>query len=191
MGDGTKLKAANVKADFEGLPSSVLTRFETDLKECYNWNGEFKKKKRKKREVEEEEGEEDAGIARLPANLLNWAGELFPRVKRSAESGLMRRKRASIRGKEKGKSGKSGRSGKSGKSGKKSRGKKSGKKKKKGKKSGKRKKKTKSKSKGGSKSSEKSGGSGLDQEVYNQLWCADLAVEKALRRCAMKKLGVI
>merc|ERR1711971_426854 len=195
--DGTKLKAANVKADFEGLPSSVLTRFEADLKGCYNWNGEFKKKKRKKREVGEEEGEEeaDAGIARLPANLLNWARDLLPRVKRSAEGGLKRRKRASIRGKGKGKSGKSGRSGKSGKSGKsgeKRRGKgKSGKKKKKAKKSGKRKKKTKSKSKGGSKSSEKSGGSGLDQEVYNQLWCADLAVEKALRRCAMKKLGVI
>merc|ERR1711971_303916 len=165
--DGTKLKAANVKADFEGLPSSVLTRFEADLKECYNWNGEFKKKKRKKREVGEEEA--DAGIARLPANLLNWARELLPRVKRSAESGLKRRKRASIRGRGKGKSGKSGRSGKSGKSGKKSRGKKSGKRKKKGKKSNKKKKK--SKSKGGSKSSEKSGGSGLDQEVYNQLWC--------------------
>ena len=78
-----QLKAANVKADFEGLPSSVLTRFEADLKECYNWNGEFKKKKRKKREVEEEEegedGVKDAGIARLPANLLNWARELLPR----------------------------------------------------------------------------------------------------------------
>merc|ERR1712172_265145 len=107
--DGTKLKAANVKADFEGLPSSVLTRFEADLKGCYNWNGEFKKKKRKKREVGEEEA--DAGIARLPANLLNWARELLPRVKRSAESGLKRRKRASIRGRGKGKSGKSGKSG--------------------------------------------------------------------------------
>ena len=72
-----QLKAANVKADFEGLPSSVLTRFEADLKECYNWNGEFKKKKRKKREVGEEEA--DAGIARLPGNLLNWARELLPR----------------------------------------------------------------------------------------------------------------
>merc|ERR1719273_1567570 len=34
--DGTKLKAANVKADFEGLPSAVWTRFEVDLKACYN-----------------------------------------------------------------------------------------------------------------------------------------------------------
>jgi len=199
--DGTKLKAANVKADFEGLPSAVWTRFEVDLKACYNWDGEFKKK-RKKRDVGEEEGEdgvEDGGIARLPGNLLNWARELLPRVKRSAEGGLRRRKRASIRDKGKGKSVKSGKSGnsgksgkgKSGKSGKRSRGKKSGKKKKKAKKRGKKKKKSKSKSKSGSKSSEKSGGSGLDQEVYNQLWCADLAVEKALRRCAMKKLGVI
>merc|ERR1712181_189777 len=177
MGDGTKLKAANVKADFEGLPSAVLTRFEADLKECYNWNGEFKKKKRKKREVGEEEGEEeaDAGIARLPANLLNWARELLPRIKRSAESGLKRRKRASIKGK-RGKGKGKEKSGNSGKSRKKSKGKKSGKGKKKGKKSGKKKKKSTSKSKGGSKSSEKSGGSGLDREVYNQLWCADLAV---------------
>merc|ERR1712032_1154066 len=124
---GTKLKAANVKADFEGLPSAVRTRFEVDLKACYNWDGEFKKK-RKKRDVGEEEGEdgvEDGGIARLPGNLLNWARELLPRVKRSAESGLRRRKRASIRGKGKGKSVESG---KSGKSGEKSRGKKSGKK---------------------------------------------------------------
>merc|ERR1712032_5718 len=120
-------------------------------------------------EEEGEDGVEDGGIARLPGNLLNWARELLPRVKRSAEGGLRRRKRASIRGKGKWKSGKSGNSGKSGK----------------------KKKKSISKSKGGSKSSEKSGGSGLDQEVYNQLWCADLAVEKALRRCAMKKLGVI
>ena len=92
---------------------------------------------------------------------------MFFRAKRSAEGGLRRRKRASIR-KGKGKSGKPGKSGKSeksGKSGKKSRGKKSGKRKKKAKKPGKKKKKSKSKSKSGSKSSEKSGGSGLDQEV--------------------------
>ena len=75
-----QLKAANVKADFEGLPSAVWTRFEVDLKACYNWDGEFKKK-RKKRDVGEEEREEemDGGIARLPGNLLNWARELLPR----------------------------------------------------------------------------------------------------------------
>ena len=71
-----QLKAKTVKADFEGLPSSVWTRFEADLKECYNWNGEFKKK-RKKREVGEEEvdkvdNETDAG-----SSLLNWARELL------------------------------------------------------------------------------------------------------------------
>merc|ERR1712212_1271016 len=112
-------------------------------------------------------------------SLLNWARELLlPRVKRSAEGGLRRRKRASIRSK-KGSKGKKSK-------GKKSKNKKRGKKR--GKKSGGKKKKEKSKSKGGSRSPEKSGGSGLDQEVYNQLWCADLAVEKALRRCAMKKI---
>ena len=76
-----QLKAANVKADFEGLPSAVWTRFEVDLKACYNWDGEFKKK-RKKRDVGEKEGEdgvEDGGIARLPGNLLNWARDLLPR----------------------------------------------------------------------------------------------------------------
>ena len=69
-----------MKADFEGLPSAVWTRFEVDLKACYNWDGEFKKK-RKKRDVGEEEREEemDGGIARLPGNLLNWARELLPR----------------------------------------------------------------------------------------------------------------
>ena len=70
-----------MKADFEGLPSAVWTRFEVDLKACYNWDGEFKKK-RKKRDVGEEEGEdgvEDGGIAKLPGNLLNWARELLPR----------------------------------------------------------------------------------------------------------------
>ena len=76
-----QLKAKTVKADFEGLPSSVRTRFEADMKECYNWNGEFKKK-RKKRGVGEkggEDGVEDGGIARLPGNLLNWARDLLPR----------------------------------------------------------------------------------------------------------------
>ena len=72
-----QLKAKTVKADFDGLHSSVWTRFEADLKECYNWNGEFKKK-RKKREVGEEEvdkvdNETDAG-----SSLLNWARELLP-----------------------------------------------------------------------------------------------------------------
>ena len=72
-----QLKAKTVKADFKGLPSSVSTIFEADLKKCYNWNGEFKKK-RKKREVGEEEvdkvdNETDAG-----SSLLSWARELLP-----------------------------------------------------------------------------------------------------------------
>merc|ERR1712037_220417 len=95
--DGTKLKAKNVKDDFTGLPSNIWNRLEVDLKECYNWNGEFQKTKKKKKKESKKE-------------------------------------------------------------------------------------------KSGSKSSEKSGGSGLEKEVYNQLWCADLAVEKALRRCAMQKI---
>merc|ERR1712183_999388 len=196
--DGTKLKAKNVKDDFTGLPSNIWNRLEVDLKECYNWNGKFqKRKKRKKREVEdvgeledvgevgevgEEAGEADAG------NLLNWAKELFPWGSvGSAEGGLRRRKRASIKGKNSSEKKTKGK--KTKKSGKKSKGKKSGKKK--GKKSGIKKKKKKNESKeekSGSKSSEKSGGSGLEKEVYNQLWCAALAVEKALRRCAMQKI---
>merc|ERR1712037_221765 len=195
--DGTKLKAKNVKEDFTGLPSNIWNRLEVDLKECYNWNGEFqKKKKRKKREVgdvEDVEELEDVGdvedtgeageageggeeVEEADAsNLLNWAKELFPWGSAgSAEGGLRRRKRASIKGKEKKTKGK------------KWKGKKSGKKK--GKKSGTKKKKESKKEKSGSKSSEKSGGSGREKEVYNQLWCADLAVEKALRRCAMQKI---
>merc|ERR1712183_138050 len=149
--DGTKLKAKNVKDDFTGLPSNIWNRLEVDLKECYNWNGKFqKRKKRKKREVEdvgeledvgevgevgEEAGEADAG------NLLNWAKELFPWGSvGSAEGGLRRRKRASIKGKNS--------------SDKKTKGKKTGKKK--GKKSGTKKKKKSKEDKSGSKSSEKS-----------------------------------
>ena len=96
----TQLKAKNVKEDFTGLPSNIWNRLEVDLKECYNWNGEFqKKKKRKKREVGDVEdvgavGEvgdvEDTGEAGEAgevgeeveeadaSNLLNWAKELFP-----------------------------------------------------------------------------------------------------------------
>merc|ERR550539_846459 len=178
--DGTKLKAKNVKEDFTGLPSNIWNRLEVDLKEGYNWNGEFqKKKKRKKREVGEVGEEVEEADA---SNLLNWVKELFPWGSvGSAEGGLRRRKRASIKRKEKKTNGK-----KSGTKGKKWKGKKSGKKK--GKKSGTKKKKESKKEKSGSKSSEKSGGSGLEKEVYNQLWCADLAVEKALRRCAMQKI---
>jgi len=194
--DGTKLKAKIVKEDFTGLPSNIWNRLEIDLKECYNWNGEFqKKKKRKKREVGElgELGELGEEVGQADAsNLLNWAKELLPGGSLgSAEGGLRRRKRASSRRKnsseKKTEEKKSKKKGK--KSGKKTKGKKSGKKK--GNKSGTRKKKKKKKGKGeksGSKSPEKSGGSGLKQEVYNQLWCADLAVEKALRRCAMQKI---
>ena len=89
---------------------------------------------------------------------------MYFRVKRSAEGGLRRRKRASIK-KKKGSKGKS--SGKKSKNKKKKKGKKRGKKPGKGKKKGKKgkKKKKKSKGKSGSKSSERSGGSGLDQEV--------------------------
>jgi len=173
--DGTKLKAKNVKADFEGLPRAVWTKFESDMKECYDWNGEFKS--RKKREVGEE-GEEmvEEEERKENAPLLNWARELLPRVKRTSEGGLRRRKRASAKRK---------------KISKKNKGKKDkeNKKKKSGKKSGKKKRRRGgSKGENSSKSSEKSGGSGLGQEVYNQLWCADLVVEKALRRCAMMKI---
>ena len=74
----TQLKAKIVKEDFTGLPSNIWNRLEIDLKECYNWNGEFQKKKRKKREVGEvgELGEE-VGQADA-SNLLNWAKELLP-----------------------------------------------------------------------------------------------------------------
>merc|ERR1712037_821644 len=164
--DGTKLKAKEVKGDFTGLPSNIWNRLEVDLKECYNWNGEFqKKKKRKKRDIEDvgEVGElEDVGeIGEVEeadaSNLLNWAKELFPWGSvGSAEGGLRRRKRASIKGKEKKTNGK-----KSGTKGKKWKGKKSGKKK--GKKSGTKKKKKKEEKKSGSISSEKSGGSGLEK----------------------------
>merc|ERR1712210_162397 len=122
--DGTKLKAKNVKEDFTGLPSNIWNRLEVDLKECYNWNGEFqKKKKRKKREVGDVEDVEEVGevgdvedtreageagevgeeVEEADAsNLLNWAKELFPWGSAgSAEGGLRRRKRASIKGKEK------------------------------------------------------------------------------------------
>ena len=79
----------------------------------------------------------------------------------SAEGGLRRRKRASIKGKNSSEKKTNGK--KSGTKGKKSKGKKSGKKK--GKKSGTKKKKESKKEKSGSKSSEKSGGSGLEKEV--------------------------
>ena len=82
----------------------------------------------------------------------------------TAEGGLRRRKRASIKGKKSSEKKTNGK--KSGTKGKKWKGKKSGKKK--GKKSGTKKKKKKKESKeekSGSKSSEKSGGSGLEKEV--------------------------
>ena len=67
-----------MKADFEGLPRAVWTKFESDMKECYDWNGEFKS--RKKREVGEE-GEEMVEVEERKENapLLNWARELLPR----------------------------------------------------------------------------------------------------------------
>ena len=65
-----------MKADFEGLPRAVWTKFESDMKECYDWNGEFKS--RKKREVGEE-GEEMVEERKENAPLLNWARELLPR----------------------------------------------------------------------------------------------------------------
>merc|ERR1712013_650534 len=169
--DGEKLKTGKVKKDFEDLPSDVLSSFEAEMKKCNDWNGDFKR--RKKREVEDMEVEQFEGAGRL----LSWAEDLLPRSLRSVgDDGLPRRKRASKRrgsGKGKGK----------GKGKKKGKGK--GKKKKTKSKRGKKKKK---KGKSNSKPSEKSGGSGLDQEVYNQLWCADLVIENALRRCAMAKI---
>jgi len=179
--DGEKLKTGKVKKDFEDLPSDVLSSFEAEMKKCNDWNGNFKS--RKKREVdnmeEVENMEEDMEVEQFEGagRLLSWAEDLLPRSLRSVgDDGLPRRKRASKRrgsGKGKGK----------GKGKKKGKGK--GKKKKTKSKRGKKKKK---KGKSNSKPSERSGGSGLDQEVYNQLWCADLVIENALRRCAMAKI---
>jgi len=184
--DGEKLKTGKVKKDFADLPSDVLSSFEVEMKTCNDWNGDFKSRKKREVAVEdmenmEEDREEDMEVEQVEGagRLLSWAEDLLPRSLRSVgDDGLPRRKRASKRrgsGKGKGK----------GKGKKKGKGK--GKKKKTKSKRGKKKKQQK-KGKSNSKPSERSGGSGLDQEVYNQLWCADLVIENALRRCALAKI---
>merc|ERR1712047_141810 len=183
--DGEKLKTGRVKKDFEDLPSDVLSLFEAEMKTCNDWNGDFKSRKKREVGVEEVENEENMEVEQVEGagRLLSWAEDLLPRSLRSVgDDGLPRRKRASKRkgsGKGKGKGKGRGKGKKKGKG----KGKKKKTKSKRGKKN-----KQKKKGKSNSKTSEKSGGSGLDQEVYNQLWCADLVIENALRRCAMAKI---
>ena len=78
-----QLKTGKVKKDFEDLPSDVLSSFEAEMKNCNDWNGDFKRRKKREVGVEEVENmEEDMEVKQFEGvgRLLSWAEDLLPRL---------------------------------------------------------------------------------------------------------------